>query len=37
LRAAATYAAKGVEGLSRLSATSAQARGLLTSITGHKP
>ena len=37
LRAAATYAANGVEGLSRLSASNAQARGLLTAITGHKP
>jgi hypothetical protein len=37
LRAAAAYAADGVEGLSRLSASNAQARGLLTAITGHKP
>ncbi len=37
LRAAATYAASGVEGLTRLSAGNAQARGLLTAIGGHKP
>jgi hypothetical protein len=37
LRAAAAYAASGVEGLARLSAGSAQARGLLTTITGSRP
>ncbi|WP_414474622.1 VWA domain-containing protein [Microvirga sp. M2] len=37
LRAAATYATSGVEGLARLTASSAQARGLLTAMTGHKP
>jgi hypothetical protein len=37
LRAAAAYATGGVEGLTRLAAGSAQARGLLTAITGHKP
>lgn len=36
LRAAAAYAASGVEGLTRLSAGNAQARGLLTAITGQK-
>lgn len=37
LRAAATYAASGVEGLTRLSSGNAQARGLLIAMTGHKP
>ena len=37
LRAAAVYATSGVEGLTRLTAGSAQARGLLTAITGRKP
>jgi hypothetical protein len=37
LRAAATYAASGVEGLAQLTAGSAPARGLLTAITGGKP
>ena len=37
LRAAAAYAASGVEGLTRLSAGNAQARGLLTAITERKP
>jgi hypothetical protein len=37
LRAAAAYAASGVEGLTRLSTGNAQARSLLTAITGHKP
>jgi hypothetical protein len=37
LRAAAAYAASGVEGLARLSPSSEQARGLLTSMTGRKP
>lgn len=37
LRAAAAYATGGVEGLTRLTAGSAQARGLLTDITGCKP
>ncbi|QRM36179.1 VWA domain-containing protein [Microvirga sp. VF16] len=37
LRAAAAYAAGGVEGLTRLTAGSPQARGLLTAITGGKP
>ncbi|KLK91515.1 hypothetical protein AA309_19905 [Microvirga vignae] len=37
LRAAAAYAASGVEGLAQLTAGSAQARGLLTAITGRKP
>jgi hypothetical protein len=34
LRAAATYAASGVEGLTRLASGSPQARGLLTALTG---
>lgn len=37
LRAAAAYAASGVEGLTRLAPDSEQARGLLTSMTGRKP
>jgi hypothetical protein len=37
LRAAAAYAANGVEGLTRLASGSEQARGLLTSMTGRKP
>jgi hypothetical protein len=37
LRAAAAYATAGLEGLTRLTAGSAQARGLLTAITGGKP
>ena len=37
LRAAAAYAASGVEGLNRLASGSEQARGLLTSIKGPKP
>ncbi len=37
LRAAATYATSGVAGLARLTAGSAQARGLLTAITERKP
>jgi hypothetical protein len=37
LRAAAAYATGGVEGLTRLTAGSAQARGLLTAIAGRKP
>jgi hypothetical protein len=37
LRAAAAYAASGVEGLNRLAAGSEQARGLLTSMKGPKP
>src|SRR5688572_9433536 len=37
LRAAAAYATSGVEGLARLTAGSAQARSLLTAITGRKP
>jgi hypothetical protein len=37
LRAAAAYAASGVEGLIRLAPDSEQARGLLTSMTGRKP
>ncbi len=37
LRAAAAYAANGVEGLTRLSAGNAQARVLLTAMNGHKP
>jgi hypothetical protein len=37
LRAAAAYATAGLEGLTRLTARSAQARGLLTAITGGKP
>ena len=34
---AAAYATSGVEGLARLTAGSAQARSLLTAITGRKP
>jgi hypothetical protein len=37
LRAAAAYATGGVEGLTRLTASNAQARGLLTAIIGGKP
>jgi hypothetical protein len=37
LRAAATYAASGVEGLAQLTTGNAQARGLLNAITGRKP
>jgi len=37
LRAAATYAASGVEGLAQLTTGSAPARGLLTAITGRSP
>ena len=37
LRAAAAYAASGVEGLNRLAPGSEQARGLLTSMVGRKP
>jgi len=37
LRAAAAYATGGVEGLTRLTASNAQARGLLTAIIGEKP
>ncbi len=37
LRAAATYATSGVEGLTQLTASSAQACGLLTAITGRHP
>lgn len=37
LRAAAAYATTGVEGLARLAPSSEQARGLLTSMKGHKP
>jgi hypothetical protein len=37
LRAAAAYAAGGVEGLTRLAAGNAQAQGLLTTMTGSKP
>lgn len=37
LRAAAAYAAGGVEGLTRLAPRSEQARGLLTAMTGRKP
>jgi hypothetical protein len=37
LRAAATYATSGVEGLARLSASNAQAHGLLTTINERKP
>jgi hypothetical protein len=37
LRAAAAYAASGVEGLSRLAPHNEQARGLLTAMKGPKP
>jgi hypothetical protein len=37
LRAAAAYATSGVEGLARLSASSAQIHGLLTALTRSKP
>ena len=37
LRAAATYATSGVEGLARLTDGNEQARGLLAAITGHAP
>jgi hypothetical protein len=37
LRAAATYATSGVEGLTRLAPSSEQARALLIGMSGHKP
>jgi hypothetical protein len=37
LRAAAAYAAGGIEGLTRLAPASGQARALLTSMTGGQP
>jgi hypothetical protein len=37
LRAAAAYAASGVDGLARLAPSSERAHGLLTSMTGRKP
>jgi hypothetical protein len=37
LRAVATFAASGVEGLTRLAPSSEQARALLTGMSGHKP